>query len=506
MDQQAFDAARAAYQKGDWASVVAYVGQAKRPGEAFGAADHLKGNALMKMGRYEEAAAAYEEALVDTAYGKRGALRCNQGRGLLAAGRLEAAVEALTAATQDPDYATPYKAQMALGDAQTRLGNVREAGIAYRNAAIDENNPDPSSALVCLGGSFMKLGRPVDAVEAYRTALDFSTPLANQNAIWADLGSAYVAANRMTEAVDAFGRATADGSLELTAEQQASFTAAQRAVAALSSHGPSETDALLAQAGYDTAGGTGGIQIDPLDPLGKSGELMPSPEDTGFFSISEGDLVQADKDDRKMRRKHRHTGLKIFLVIFIILLILAGAATALYLNGFGWPTQESVVESLFTSDDPSASLSSSLSDEASSEVLAVLPAGVENVQIDGLDRSMATSTAHVKVTLSNGGEVEYNVDLVRSGISWAVSSVEPVYASQSSNGTTLESSSDDASDTSDSTTSEGTADTDANASNDASSTDTNASSDSSATSSDSSSTDTDNASQNADSEGTVVTG
>ena len=72
MDQQAFDAARAAYQKGDWASVVAYVGQAKRPGEAFGAADHLKGNALMKMGRYEEAAAAYEEALVDTAYGKRG--------------------------------------------------------------------------------------------------------------------------------------------------------------------------------------------------------------------------------------------------------------------------------------------------------------------------------------------------------------------------------------------------------------------------------------------------
>lgn len=495
MDQQAFDAARAAYQKGDWASVVAYVGQAKRPGEAFGAADHLKGNALMKMGRYEDAAAAYEDALSDTAYGKRGALRCNQGRGLLAAGRLEAAVEALTAATQDPDYATPYKAQMALGDAQSRLGNAREAGIAYRNAAIDENNPDPSAALVCLGGSFMKLGRPVDAVEAYRTALDFSTPLANQNAIWADLGSAYVAANRMTEAVDAFGRATADGSLELSAEQQASFTAAQRAVAALSSRGPSETDALLAQAGFDTAGGTGGIQIDPLDPLGKSGELMPSPEDTGFFSISEGDLVQADKDDRKMRRKHRHTGLKIFLVIFILVLILAGASAALYINGFGWPTQESVVETLFTSDDPSASLSSSLSDEASSEVLAVLPAGVKDVQVDGLDRSMATSTAHVKVTLSDGGEVEYNVDLVRSGISWAVSSVEPVYASQSSNGTTLESSSDDSSSSSDSTTS----------SDDTTANNADTSDDASAADSNTSSTDTDNASQSTDSENTVVT-
>lgn len=435
MDQQAFDAARAAYQKGDWASVVAYLNQAKRPGEAFGAADHLRGNALMKLGRYDEAAAAYQDALSDASYGKRGALSCNQGRALLAAGRPDAAVAALTAATQDPDYATPYKAQMALGNAQAKLGNAREAGIAYRNAAIDESNPDPSAALVRLGGCFMELGRPVDAIEAYRTALDFATPLANQSAIWAELGGAYVAANRMSEAVDAFGRATADGSYELSAEQQASYTAAQRAVAAVAGRQPSETDALLAQAGY----GTGGVQVDPLDPLGKSGELMPSPEDTGFFSISEGDLVQADKDDRRMRRKHRHTGLKVFLVILVIVLALAGAAVAAYMNGFGWPTQEAVVEELFTDGDPESHLSPSLSAEAATEIVAMLPAGVDSVEVDGVDRAMATSTAHVRVTLSDSGEADFTVELVRSGISWAVTSVDPAYASQSDNGTSLES-------------------------------------------------------------------
>ena len=50
----------------------------------------------------------------------------------------------------------------------------------------------------------MRLGRAVDAVEAYRTALDFTTPLEDQNRIWCDLALAYVAANRMNEAVDAF--------------------------------------------------------------------------------------------------------------------------------------------------------------------------------------------------------------------------------------------------------------------------------------------------------------
>ncbi len=38
-------------------------------------------------------------------------------------------------------------------------------------------------------------------------ALDFANPLDNSRKIYADLGLAYVAANRMSEAVDAFTHA-----------------------------------------------------------------------------------------------------------------------------------------------------------------------------------------------------------------------------------------------------------------------------------------------------------
>ena len=304
MDQQAFEAARAAYQNGDWAAVVSAASVVRQPGEVCGASDHLKGNALMKLGRYSDAAEAYADALLDTAYGKRGALSCNQGRALLAAGRPADAVAPLVAATADADYATPYKAQMALGNALVKTGDFRGAGVAYRNAAIDETNPDPANALTRLGSCFMQLSRPVDAVEAYRTALDFSTPAESQDAIYAKLGSAYVAANRMSEAVDAFTQATS-GSYQLTPTERASYEAAQKAAAAIASRGPSETDAFLQSAG---SGLNASGSYDPLDPLGTSGELMPRPEDTGFFTISEQDLMNAD-DKARAKKKHRHGGL-----------------------------------------------------------------------------------------------------------------------------------------------------------------------------------------------------
>ena len=415
MDQQAFEAARTAYQRGDWSSVVFAMAAVKDPGELFGAADHLKGNSLMKLGRFDEAAQAYSDALRDEAYGKRGALLCNQGRALLAAGRSQEAVEVLTNALQDPDYATPYKAQVALGAAQLALGNVRDAGIAYRNAAIDETNPNPASALTSLGGCFMQLGRPIDAVEAY------------------------VAANRMSEALDAFGHALADGSYELTNEQQAAYAAAQKAMIAFVGNQPSETDAFLEAAGY---AGTG--SYDPLDPLGKSGEMIPSPEDTGFFSVSESDLIEAEKGNRKVRCKHRHIGRKIFITLFIILLLLAAAGGAAFYKGYGYPTQETVATQLFESVSNAGQanqyFSSSLSAEQQAEIISSLPVGAK-VSIGGVDRSISSSKVYVTATLAQGGTQDYTVDLIRDGISWKVTAVSASYASQASNGNNIATSS-----------------------------------------------------------------
>ena len=426
MNQQAFEAGKAAYQRGDWLGAVSNLGLAKQESEVDGAIDHMLGNAYMQLGQFDSAASAYGRALRDTAYGKVGAISCNMGRALLAAGKIEDAVGALSAAVQDTSYATPYKANMALGAAYERLGDVRNAGIAYRNAAIDETNPNPAVALTNLGGSFMSLGRPVDAVEAYRTALDFSTPMESQNAIWRDLGLAYVAANRMPEAVDAFQHATADGTLTLSPEAQAAFDAASKAISARSGR-VSDTDAMLAAAGY------GSGSFDPLDPTGESGALMPSPEDTGFFSITEEDIVAEDRRNRKVRRKHRHTGLKAFLFLLLLLLIAAGVAGYAYYRGYGWPTQQAVVESLFSArtngEDISEELAAGISDSARQQIEDIIPAGA-TVEVTGVDQNMTDSTVFATATLAGGGKQDYTITMVRDGLTWKVTSVEMTFLSQ----------------------------------------------------------------------------
>lgn len=431
MNHQAYEAGRLAYQNSDWLGAVTQLAGALAPGEVSGEVEHLLGNAYMKLGQYDAAARAYEGALADAAYGKRGALECNRGRALLAASRPQDAVQALTSAVSDADYATPYKAYLALGSAYEQLGDVRKAGMAYRSAAIDEANPAPSVALSNLGSCFMRLGRAVDAVEAYRTALDFTTPLESQNKIWCDLGLAYVAANRMGEAVDAFAHATADGTYQLSPEAQASYDAARKAMAALADRRPSETDALLAAAGYGT--------YDPLDPTGASGELMPSPEDTGFFSVNEEDLMEADKKERKVRRKHRHTGLKVFITILVLLVLVVGAGVFAYVRGYGWPTQEAVAERLFSAKADGVDIAEYMvggtSDTVLQETLDVLPTGA-SVQVNACDRSMSESTVHLTATLTGGGEMDYTIAMVRDGIGWKVSGVTPEYRSQDLSGTT----------------------------------------------------------------------
>ena len=231
--------------------------------------------------------------------------------------------------------------------------------------------------------------------------------------------------------VDAFAHATADGTYQLSPEAQASYDAARKAMAALADRRPSETDALLAAAGYGT--------YDPLDPTGASGELMPSPEDTGFFSVNEEDLMEADKKERKVRRKHRHTGLKVFITILVLLVLVVGAGVAAYVRGYGWPTQEAVAERLFSAKadgiDIAEYMVSGTSDTVLQETLDVLPTGA-SVQVNACDRSMSESTVHLTATLTGGGEMDYTITMVRDGIGWKVSGVTPEYRSQDLSGTT----------------------------------------------------------------------
>ena len=333
-------------------------------------------------------------------------------------------------ALKDDSYKTPYKIYLALGNAYTQLNNPRDAGVAYRNAAIDENNPQPAVALKHLGHCFMLLTRYVDAIEAYRTALDFSSPANDQNAVYSDLGLAYVAANRMNEAVDAFAKATADGSFKLSSDAQAAFEGAQKAVAAITGSKPSQTDAMLAQAGY------GNVNIDPLDPTGKSGTFMPSPEDTGFFSLSEAELVEKDKKEQKAKKKHKHTFLKFIVTLLVLVLILGGVGAFAFYKGYGWPTQEMVTEQLFASKSQGSLntdlIASSLTTKQRDDLSNLLPDSTSAVTVSGIDRNMNESLVYATASLSKGGKQDYKISFVREGLQWKVYGVEAVFASKTS--------------------------------------------------------------------------
>lgn len=421
MNIQALEQARNAYRTGDFASAAQLFAAAKDPSELAGEADHLRGNSLMRLGRYAEAVEAYGAALQDGAYGKRGALLTNQGKALVASGDIRSAVSAFSAATQDASYATPYKAYLGLGDALKKLGNLTEAGVAYRQAAIDGANPAPAGALANLGDCFVALQRPEDAIESYRTALDFAGPRDDTRAISAGLGQAYVAANRFSDAVDAFGTATVDGIYQLTPEQADAYERARDTLSASS--------AMVATTNaYST-------DIDPLDPLGQSGSFMPDPSDTGFFTLSEQEMVQQDRVETKVRRKRRHTGLKVFIALLVVLLIAGGGAAFAYTRGFGFPSQQDVLTGLFQAatdgSDASEYLASGLDESQKSIITASIPLDATPT-IEGMDAGMSEATATVKVALKNGGNMTYEVGFVREGLGWAVSSVSTDFNTETS--------------------------------------------------------------------------
>ena len=391
MNSQLIQQGRAAYRAGDYSAAAQMLGAAKTPGEIMGEADHLRGNALMHLGMYAEAAEAYAAALNDGTYGKRGALLTNRGKALAAVGDYATAAQAFSAATQDASYATPFKAYLGLGNALFQSGDYANAGTAFRQAAIDGANPAPAAALGDLARCFIKLGRPADAVETYRTAIDFAGPRDDTRALNAGMGEALSAAGRPSDALDAFNAATADGIYQLTPEQA----------------------------------------DDPLDPTGATGQFMPDPSDTGFFTLSESEMVQQDRKEAKVRRRHRHTGLKVFLVLLLLIVIAAGGLGFAYTRGLGFPSQESVVTDLFQAagDGDTAKaescLASSLSEDAKAMIVSSIPQGA-TVSIEGMDQSMTETTAKVKASLSKGGEQEYTVKFVRSDnhIGWAVSSLD----------------------------------------------------------------------------------
>lgn len=409
-----------------------------QPGEV-GMVYHQIGNCLTKLKSYYEAIEAYLQAIGDPAYDAVGAVNCNLGMAYAALRDFPSAVKHFEVAVSDQGYPTPYKAYLGMGTALLKQGKSAEAGVAFREAALDEANPDPTKALLNLGVCFMALNRPDDAVVSYESALQFDMSQDTRNKMYASLGQAYTASGRMEEAVDAFEKAIADRTYFLSDSASVDY---QRAVTAVA-HGNAESTQVIAGLA-DTSGidiGLDGSMIADQDPYVVSGEVDEdyyfadqysnhgiSNEDR-FFNSTDEELEQWSRGMVKLERKRRSVGLKVVLVIVILLLVLLGAGLVLFSQGFGIPSQETVVENVFSNPGEASNYANGVTSESIESFNAIIPENA-TVSIDGINKSMSTSTAYVTATTQKGGQVTYEVSLVRDMLGWKVSDVNLYFVSQ----------------------------------------------------------------------------
>ena len=409
------------------------------PGE-LGLIYHQIGNCLVKLKNPSEAIQAYSQATADAAYDACGAVNYNLGMAYASLHDYDNAVKHFEIALSDAKYDAPYKAYMGMGNALMKLGKSAEAGVAFRESALDDRNPDPTKALLNLGVCFMALDRPADAVASYESALQFDMQPDTKNKLFANLGQAYVACGQMQKAVNAFEEAIADQTYFLSDSASVDY---QRAIGAVA-----QGTAALTQV-QDPIESTSGLDIEAGDPYadrdlytyGDDGYLddygreqtgMPAytEEDERFFTASDEDIERWSKGQMKARRKHGAAFKVVIVIVILLVLALAGAVFA-YTQGYGYPTQESVVEQLFA--DPQAASESLFAEGMSEEkTQSILDSMVTDpqVQIDGVNRSMSESTVYATAETEGGGELTYEVSLLRDMIGWKVSDVELYFTSR----------------------------------------------------------------------------
>ena len=416
------------------------------PGEV-GLIYHQLGNCLTKLKSYYEAIEAYTQATADTDYDAVGTVNCNLGMAYAALRDWGNAVKHFEIAVSDRNYPTPYKAYTGMGNALLKQGKSAEAGVAFREAALDESNPDPTKALLNLGVCFMALNRPADAVASYESALQFDMKPEMRNKMYASLGQAYVATGQMTEAVDAFERSLADKTYFLSDSASVDY---QRAIAAVSQGNAENTQAMPAIADMS------GLDVLSEEPSSSSASLTgeqsyivdeqavsedyyfadqyakrgdPTNNEEYFFNASDQELEQWSKGVVKLERKRRSVGLKILIAFIIVILLALGAGLFLYTQGYGFPTQESVAQQLFENPKNESLYVNGMTSSDIDDIASIVKDG-STVKVDGVDKSMNSSTAYVTATTPEGGEATYEVSMVRDMIGWKISGVSLYFASQ----------------------------------------------------------------------------
>lgn len=434
MEDLHLKAGEAAYASGDWdRAALEYMASAhENPGDGSGHALHQAGNALMKLGRYADAVTVYERAAVDPTYERRSLVFANLGAACSAAGLWDKAVASYDAALAADDYPTPYKAMQGRARALYELGRYEDATVSYRQAAWAEGNPDPGRAFNNLGLSFMALGRPEEAVEAFRAAVGLEAYEAKGKAT-ANLGLAFAAMGFFEEAVGEFEHARDAFGHELTGDALAAYE--ESLLKAGTSGAPVRPPIEPLDADIVDGWETG--EMPPVSSEGQTGAL-PGVDDEStqrFFDLSEDDMRDTDRAERKAARTARLTPRLVAVRVGIALAVVVAVAAVfggLLYAGFGYPTQTQTVSALLDAYRTSGAYSQywvAVPQANVTQEMNQLPARFASYRISGIDRAALKSTVRVVVRFDSGAELAYDVSLAREGVGWKVTGVKNAWIS-----------------------------------------------------------------------------
>ena len=171
---------------------------------------------------------------------------------------------------------------------------------------------------------------------------------------------------------------------------------------------------------------------EPLNDLDRTDTHMPNPDQTAFFDVTEKQINQDAREDRRRKRKSRGVGLKVAIVIVILAILVVGAGCAAYMMGYGYPSQEDVTRNFFAAvqngDDTDQYWANDVDETARKSQVATL-ANMTAYNVEGVERSSSQTAVYVKGTLREGGQIEYKTVLARDGLSWAVEYIELYFPS-----------------------------------------------------------------------------
>lgn len=439
MDDRDLSAAEAAYESGDWETAAAGFLAAAEGEEHAGAALHQAGNALMRLRRSEQAAAAYRRASEDDSYERHAAVMSNLGTALSAIGAHEDAIAAFDAALADERYATPYKAMLGRAASLYAMGRYEDAASQYRTAAWADGNPDPGKALNNLGLSFMAMGKPQEAVDAFKAALGLEG-YGGKGKASVNLALAYEAIGFHEEAVRAFESARDTYGVDLSGSVLLAYQRSKDASVEDVPEDETASEALAAPIEPGSPETVEGWETADLSTAAFPAAAfeLPDAEDEAaarFFNMTEDEMKQADRAARKAERKAKRTpkaiAVRIISTVLVVGVVVGGVLAGLY-AGYGYPTQEQTVHGLIDSyraGQPYTGYWVAVPPANISQEMRALPAKFASYTITGIDRGARTSTAVVSVTLDAGTKLDYDVVLTREGVGWKVSAVKNRWSS-----------------------------------------------------------------------------